>query len=72
MSVAMKESQVLDVGCSRNKVKGAIGIDIDPSSQADIIHDLNQYPYPIESDSFETIMAQHIIEHVNDPVLFIF
>ncbi|MSR77796.1 MAG: class I SAM-dependent methyltransferase [Candidatus Omnitrophica bacterium] len=70
MVLELQKSQVLDVGCSRNKVSGAIGIDIDPNSQADIIHDLNQYPYPIESNSFETIMAQHIIEHVNDPVQF--
>ena len=42
MPAELKTAGVLDVGCSRNKVSGAIGIDIDPKSQADIIHDLNQ------------------------------
>ena len=74
MKTEVKSSQtslkVLDVGCSRNKIQGAIGIDIDPTSHADILHDLNQYPYPIEENSFDTIYAQHIIEHVNDPIRF--
>ena len=35
------------------------------------IHDLNKYPYPIESNSFDKVFAKHIIEHLNDPGKFI-
>ena len=63
--------KILDIGCGINKTPGAIGIDIDPKSHAAIIHDLNKYPYPIESNSFDKVFAKHIIEHLNDPGKFI-
>ena len=63
--------KILDVGCARNKMPGAIGIDIDKNSNADLIHDLNAYPYPIEANSIDQIYAKHIIEHVEDPRKFI-
>lgn len=65
------EPKILDIGCSRNKVPGTIGIDIDPTSQADIIHDLNKFPYPIETGSIDKVWAKHIIEHVENPRAFI-
>lgn len=58
--------QVLDVGCGRDKLPGAIGIDANPRSDADIIHDLDQTPWPIESDSVGHVRAQDVLEHVTD------
>lgn len=66
-----KNCKTLDIGCARNKIPNAIGIDIDEKSQADILHDLNSYPYPIEDNSIDRIYAKHIIEHLNDPKRFI-
>ena len=63
--------KILDIGCAYNKVPDAIGIDIDKNSQADILHDLNSFPYPIEDDSIDKIYAKHIIEHLDDPKRFI-
>ena len=63
--------RILDIGCARNKVPGTIGIDIDPQSQADIFHDLNLYPYPVDGHSMDRIFAKHIIEHLNDPRKFL-
>ena len=63
--------KILDIGCARNKLPNAIGIDIDKNSQADILHDLNFYPYPIEDNSIDRIYAKHIIEHLNEPKRFI-
>ena len=63
--------KILDIGCSRNKVPGTIGIDIDPNSQADILHDLNTYPYPIETNSIDKVYAKHIIEHMDQPRKFL-
>jgi hypothetical protein len=42
--------KILDVGCGKNKRKGAIGIDIDPNSDADVIHDLNIFPWPFNDN----------------------
>jgi SAM-dependent methyltransferase len=62
--------KILDIGCGNNKIKGALGLDIDTSSQADIVCDLNKYPYPIVSGEFDKVYAKHIIEHVDDPINF--
>jgi len=58
---------ILDVGCGSRKAEpGAIGIDIHPRSAADIIWNLDELPWPVESDSFERVHMSHIIEHVRD------
>ena len=63
--------KVLDIGCGNNKIKGAIGLDISKDTQADIVWDLNTYPYPLETDGIDKIYAKHIIEHVDDPIKFL-
>jgi len=61
---------VLDVGCGQAKTPGAVGIDFNPDTAADIVHDLNHYPWPLEADRFDRIIASHIVEHVTDMVRF--
>ena len=63
--------KVLDIGCGNNKIKGAVGLDISKDTQADIVWDLNRYPYPIETDGIDKIYAKHVIEHVDDPIKFL-
>jgi len=58
--------RILDVGCGRDKLPGAIGIDSNPRSDADIVHDIDQRPWPIESDSITRVRAQDVLEHVAD------
>ena|SRR5579871_6192771 len=58
---------VLDVGCGKRKTEpGAVGIDVSPRSAADIIWDLDQFPWPLPNDAFDRIHMSHIIEHVRD------
>lgn len=58
---------VLDVGCGTRKAEpDAVGIDVSPRSSADIIWDLDQLPWPLESDTFDRIHMSHIVEHVRD------
>jgi len=63
--------KVLDIGCGNNKIKGATGLDVSRDTQADIIWDLNVYPYPIETNEIDKIYAKHVIEHVDDPIKFL-
>ncbi len=58
--------KILDLGCGRSKVPGATGMDHDPGSSADIVHDLDVFPYPLESGSFDAIFCHNILEHVSD------
>ncbi len=71
MMTAEQTPKVLDIGCCTRKIPGAIGIDIDPNSSADIFHDLNVYPYPVESNSIDKIYAKHVIEHLDNTRLFV-
>jgi len=59
---------ILDVGCGQNKVAGAIGIDSNPRSHADVIHDLGVFPYPFEKDRFDEVVCRHVLEHVPDVI----
>jgi SAM-dependent methyltransferase len=58
---------VLDIGCGTRRAEpGAVGIDVSPRSNADIIWDLDQFPWPLESNAFDRIHMLHVIEHVRD------
>ena len=58
---------ILDVGCGTRKIEsGAVGIDVHPRSAADVVWDLDELPWPLESDTFSRIYMLHIIEHVRD------
>lgn len=59
---------MLDIGCGVNKVPGAIGMDINPRSAADVCHDLDDLPYPFSDDEFDLVIGRHVIEHVRDPL----
>jgi predicted SAM-dependent methyltransferase len=56
---------ILDLGCGNRKKSGAIGIDLNPDSDADIIHDLNKFPYPFEDSMFDEIYLDNVIEHLD-------
>jgi len=63
--------KVLDVGCGWNKTPGAIGIDANPKTHADVIHDLGSIPYPFPDNDFDDIVCRHVAEHVPDVMSFI-
>ena len=60
--------RVLDIGCGRNKTRGAVGIDRVDLPGVDIIHDLNSFPYPFADNTFDEIYATHVIEHLDSIV----
>ncbi|MBW2142732.1 MAG: class I SAM-dependent methyltransferase [Deltaproteobacteria bacterium] len=66
--------KILDVGCGATKTPGAVGIDrrmrkgVSKKMQMDIEHDLTEFPWPIEDDSFDLIICSHVMEHLPDTV----
>lgn len=62
----MATERILDVGCGVNKLPGSIGIDRNPRAKADVLCDLDHFPYPFEDSSFTRLQAIHVIEHVSD------
>ena len=63
--------KTLDVGCGVNKTEGAIGLDNNPRTAADVIHDLGEFPYPFDDNEFDLVVASHVVEHVPDVMAFI-
>ena len=64
-------TKILDVGCGANKTEGAIGLDNNPRTAADVIHDLGEIPYPFPDDEFDLVVSNHVVEHVPDVMAFI-
>jgi len=60
--------RVLDIGCGVNKVAGAIGMDANPRTNADVIHDLDSPPYPFADNEFDVVIGRHVMEHVREPL----
>ncbi|MCS7081037.1 MAG: methyltransferase domain-containing protein [Chloracidobacterium sp.] len=60
--------RVLDIGCGRRKTPGATGLDANPHSAADVIHDLDDVPYPFPDNAFDLVIGRHVIEHVQSPL----
>lgn len=59
-------SPVLDLGCGKRKRPHALGMDINPRSDADVLHDLNHFPYPFPDGRFREVYADNILEHLDD------
>jgi len=66
----MKKVKV-DIGCGNNKKKGFIGIDLMPSSDADIVCNIGKYGIPLKSNSVDEIFSFHFLEHVRNTQLVI-
>lgn len=60
------KSDKLNLGCGYFPKEGFVNVDIDPAAPADIIHDLEQKPWPFEDQSFSEIEIFHVLEHVAD------
>jgi predicted SAM-dependent methyltransferase len=60
--------KILDLGCGKKKRPGTIGVDYSDRHDADVIHDLNVFPYPFEDNSIDQVYLDNVIEHLNDPM----
>ena len=63
MSVEMK---ILDLGCGNKKREGTIGVDYNDRTAADIVHNLNSFPYPFDDESIDEIYLDNTLEHLDD------
>ncbi len=69
LEIARGGSAALDIGCGTKRAEaGAIGMDWSADSGADVVWDVNCYPWPLPDDCFARIYMSHIIEHVEDVV----
>lgn len=58
----------LNLGCGNKGIQGFIGVDKIKTDAADIVHDLNVFPYPFSSSSAEEIVIDNVLEHLEDVI----
>ena len=58
--------RTLHLGCGKRKESDAVGVDLLPHPGVDIVHDLDVFPYPIESGQFDRIIAMDVLEHLEN------
>lgn len=60
--------KIAHLGCGVKKYEGAIGVDMRPATKADVIHDLNTFPYPFADSEFDKIICDSVLEHLDDVI----
>lgn len=60
----------LNLGSGTSVEKGAVNVDRVALPGVDVVHDLDVGPWPFEDGSADGIKAEHVFEHVGDPILF--
>ncbi len=58
----------LDIGCGRSKRAGFVGMDRQGVPGVDIVHDLNELPWPVEDNAAEEVVLANVLEHLPDTV----
>lgn len=61
-------SRILDLGCGPTKFPGAIGLDKNPDTAADVLAHIDRGALPFADNSFDQVRLVHVIEHVDDVV----
>lgn len=56
----------LNLGCDSDYKEGWVNLDFHKSLKCDVLHDLNEFPYPFEDNQFDYIYMNHVLEHVRD------
>ena len=56
----------LNLGCDRDYREGWINLDCHRNLKADVIHDLNKFPWPFKDNEFDFVLACHVLEHLYD------
>lgn len=59
---------VLNLGCGRKHIPGAVNLDVTADTAPDVVHDLDVTPWPFPDGCFSEVLAYDVIEHLHDIV----
>lgn len=61
-------ARILHLGCGLKRIEGAVNVDLVASTGPDVVHDLDDRPWPFETGSFDEVLAYDVVEHLEDVV----
>jgi predicted SAM-dependent methyltransferase len=61
---------ILNVGCGRFPVAGAVNVDCVALPTVDVVHDLDVTPWPFNDAAFHEVRGVQVFEHVRNPIGF--
>ena len=61
----------LNLGCGNKILSGWVNLDKYSTYPVDLVHDLETFPYPFSDDSCDSVLLNHVLEHLGqDPEIF--
>jgi len=58
--------RVLDLGCGEINLADTT-VDVDEGVKPDVVHDLDEFPYPFDENEYGTVWLIHVLEHLQKP-----
>lgn len=62
------ERRILHLGAGQKYDPAAVNVDLVAATGPDVVHDLDQTPWPFPDDRFEEVRANDVLEHLDDLV----
>lgn len=60
----LKAKLNVDVGCGANCQPGFVGMDKRKLDGVEIVHDVEEFPWPLEDGSCSVLVMSHLVEHI--------
>ncbi len=58
----------LNLGCGLKILKGYVNVDLTKDNGADMVHNLEEFPYPFKDNTFDEILMDNVLEHLEDTI----
>jgi len=65
----MKLLNKLNLGCGKDVKKGYLNLDSARLAGVDIVHDLNNTPWPFKANTFDEICCHNVLEHLDNLII---
>lgn len=59
---------ILDIGCGNDKAPDSIGVDKVKLPNVDMVHDIDNIPWPFDDNYADKIIMNMVLEHTNDVI----
>lgn len=64
----MGKKTKLNLGCGNDIKEGYLNVDIEAGKGIDLVWNLDKYPYPFEDNTFDEVLAEMVLEHLDDRI----